>query len=161
MAAGTIPSGFNVESFSQGSFEGEGDTRRLQIEEKEYPAVVVGPFGDEKGTRLFTTDKGRLALQVVWQLDDPEQQRKLGLDKMPTRRQTCWLDLSDKGGLDMGPYKNPDLNKLREVFDLNQPGVAWKFQDFVGKSAMVKVKNSTNKEDPDNPFQNVAAVTKM
>jgi len=154
------PSGFNVEAFASGSFEGEGDTRRLQLPEKDYRAVVEGPFMDEKATRLFTSDKGAVALIVVWRLDDPEIQAQFKLEKMPTKRQTVWLDLTPNGGLDMGEYKNSELNKLREVFDLNRPGIEWKFSDFIGKSAMVKLKNSRNPDDPQNPYQNIAAVTR-
>lgn len=154
------PSGFNVEAFAGGSFEGEGDTRRLQLEEKDYRATVEGPFGDEKATRIFTSDKGAVALVVQWRLDDPEQQAKLNLDRMPMKRQTVWLDLTPNGGLDMGPYKNSELNRLREVFDLNKPGVQWKFSDFIGRTAVVKLKNSKNPEDPNNPYQNITAVSK-
>lgn len=154
------PSGFNVEAFSAGSFEGEGDTRRLQLEEKDYRAVVEGPFGDEKATRIFTSDKGAVALIVVWRLEDPEQQAKYNLDRMPTKRQTIWLDITPNGSLDMGPYKNPDLNKFRDVFDLNKKGVEWKFQDFIGRTAIVRLKNFKNPDDPQNPFQNIVAVSR-
>lgn len=154
-----VPSNFNLDAFASSSFEGEGDTRRLRLEEKEYRAVVQGPWADERGTRLFTSDKGALALIVVWQLDDEEQRAKLNLEKMPTKRQTVWLDLTKGGALDMGPYKNSELNRLRDVFGLNAPGKQWKFPDFVGQVAMVKLKNQTNKEDPENPFQNITAVS--
>lgn len=160
MDRATLPSGFNVEAFANSSFEGEGDTRRLLIEEKEYNAVVVGPFNEEKATRLRPTDKGQLILDVVWQVDDPEQQSRLGITKMPTKRQSIFLDLTAGGALDMGEYKNAELNKLREVFDLNAPGVQWKFSDFVGRTALVKLKNGANKDDPNNPYQNIVAVTK-
>lgn len=155
-----LPSGFNLEAFANSSFEGEGDTRRLLVEEKEYNATVVGPFGEEKATRLRVTDKGQTILDVVWQLDDPEQAQRLGLQRMPSKRQSIFLDITPGGGLDMSEFKNGDLNRLRDVFGLNQPGVNWKFSDFVGRTATVKLKNSTNKDDPDNPYQNIVAVAK-
>ena len=156
-----IPSSFSVDSFTQGQFEGEGDTRRVRIEPKEYQAVVVGPFGDEKGTRVRTTDKGHIILEIVWQPDDEAQRQALGMEKLPSVRQSIFLDVTESGGLDMGPLKNGDLNRLREVFDMNKPGVKWGFADFVGKAAKIKVVHRTNKEDPDNPFVNVAAVSKL
>lgn len=159
--ATSIPSGFNLDAFASGSFEGEGDTRRLQIETKEYNAVVAGPFGEEGKTRLQQTEKGGLMLVIVWQLDDEEQRQKLQLEKMPTRRQSIFLDLTPNGALDMGPYKNADLNRLRDVFGLNVPGKQWRFQDFVGQPARIKIENRTNKEDPENPYQNVTAVAPM
>lgn len=154
-----VPSGFNLDAFANSSFEGEGDTRRLQIEPKEYRAVVAGPFGEEGKTRLQTTEKGGLMLVVVWQPDDEEQRQKLGLEKMPTKRQSIFLDLTPNGALDLGPYKNAELNRLRTAFGLNEPGKQWKFSDFVGQVALIKIENRTNKEDPENPYQNVTAVS--
>lgn len=156
-----VPAGFNLDAFQQTAFEGEGDTRRLRIEEKEYNAVIEGPWGEEGKTRLQTTEKGGLMLVVVWRLDDEEQRQKLGLERMPTKRQTIFLDLTPNGALDMGEYKNADLNRLREAIGLRQPGQAWKFPDFVGRPARIKIENRTNKEDPDNPFQNVTAVSPL
>lgn len=156
-----VPSTFDAASFGQGSFEGQGDTRRLQIEAKEYNAFIVGPFGEDKKTRIRTTDKGQVILEVVWQPDDAEQQKKLAIEKMPTVRQSVFLDVNDSNGLDMGPFKNADLNKLREVFGLNAPGIKWSFADFIGKPAKIKVEQKANKDDPQNPFTNVTAVKKM
>jgi len=154
-----LPSGFNVEAFAAGAFEGVGDTRRVRIDPKEYNAQVVGPWGDKTKLR---TEKGFLILDVVWQPDDEEQRRALNIDKLPTVRQSIFLDLTAGGaGLDMGPLKNGDLNRLREVFDLNQDGIQWKFQDFVGKPARIKVVHKPNKDDPESPFTNVTAVSKI
>lgn len=154
------PSSFDPTAFGAGSFEGQGDTRRLQIEAKEYTAFVVGPFGEDKKTRIRTTDKGHVIFEVVWQPEDPEQQQRLKVEKLPPVRQSIFLDLTEGGGLDMGPFKNADLNKLREVFNLNQPGVKWSFSDFVGKAAKIKLEHKPNKDDPANPFSNVTAVTR-
>jgi hypothetical protein len=155
-----LPSSFNVEAFAAGSFEGAGDTRRLQIEAKEYMASVKGPFNEERSTRLRTTEKGHLILDVVWQPDDEAQRQALGLEKMPTVRQSVFLDVTPSGGLDMAPFKNGDLNRLREALNLNADGVKWSFADFVGKAARIRVEHRPNATDPANPYQNVTAVTK-
>lgn len=154
------PSSFNPEAFASGSFEGEGDTRRFQLPPKEYMAFVVGPFGEDKKTRIRTTDKGHVIFEIVWQPDDAEVKQQFGLEKLPTVRQSIFLDITEQGGLDMGPFKNADLNKLREVFELNAAGVRWSFQDFIGKPARIKVEQRPNPQDPNNPFSNVTAVTK-
>ena len=156
-----IPSSFDPASFGSGSFEGEGDTRRFQLPAKEYPAFIVGPFGEDKKTRIKTTEKGQVILEVVWQPDDGEVRAAHKLEKLPTVRQGIFLDLTDAGGLDMAPFKNADLNKLREVFGLNSAGVKWSFTDFIGKPARIKVEQKSNKEDPNNPFTNVTAVTRL
>jgi hypothetical protein len=158
-----LPSSFNVEAFAQGSFEGEGDTRRIKLEPKEYPAQVVGPWGDKTKLKVGTSKDGQahLILEVVWQPDDPEQRQKLGIDRLPTVRQSIFLDVTPNNGLDMGPLKNGDLNRLREVFGMNAPGVQWSFPQFIGKPARIKVTHGANKEDPDNPYVNVSAVSKL
>ena len=154
-----LPSGFNVEAFASGAFEGKGDTRRIRLEPKEYNAQVVGPWGEKTKLRQ---EKGFLILDVVWQPDDEEQRRALNVERLPTVRQSIFLDLTPGGsGLDMGPLKNGDLNRLREVFDLNAEGVQWKFQDFIGKPAKIKVVQKGNKDDPENPFTNVTNVSKI
>ena len=160
-ALGALPSSFDVTSFGAGSFEGKGDTRRLQIDAKEYTGVIKGPFGEDKSTRLRPTDKGQLIFNVVYQLDDPEQCAKLGIEKLPQISQSIFLDLTPQGGLDMGPFKNAQLNLLRAACGLNEDGVKWGFADFVGRPVKVKVEHKANKDDPANPYQNVTAVTKM
>jgi len=155
-----LPTSFDLNSFQQASFEGAGDTRRLRIEPKEYPAMVVGPFG-EKGKTGLRTEKTYLILDVVWQPSDDEQMKTLGLERLPTVRQSLFLDLTAQGGLDMGPFKNGDLNRLREVFALNDPRLPWKFADFVGRPARIKVEHRPNEKDPANPYTNVTAVSKM
>jgi hypothetical protein len=154
-----VDSTFDVDAFAQGSFEGEGDTRRFQHEPKEYNAIVMGPWKEK--TKLRTTDKGQLILDVLWQVDDPEQMAKHNLERLPPVRQSIFLDLTPAGALDMGPFKNPELNKLRAVFGLNKPGVRWTFQDFIGKPAKVKVEQRPNAQNPQDPFTNVTAVTAL
>lgn len=154
-------SSFDPAAFGAGSFEGEGDTRRFQLPPKEYNAVIVGPFNEDRKSRIKTTDKGQVIFEVVWQPSDSEVQNQFKLEKLPTVRQGIFLDVTDSGGLDMGPFKNADLNKLREVFGLNAAGVKWSFADFMGKPARIKVEQKANKDDPNNPFTNVTAVTKL
>ena len=135
---------FNVEAFSSGQFEGANDTRFVRLEPKEYQAVIVGPFGEDKKTRIRTSEK-----------------QALGLERLPTVRQTVFLDLTAQGGLDMGPFKNADLGRLREALNLNAEGQRWSFQEFIGKAAKIKVEQKPNEKDPANPYTNVTAVTKL
>lgn len=154
-----VDSSFDPNSFGNSSFEGKGDTRRLQLPEKDYPAFIVGPWGEDGKTRI-RVEKGFVILDVVWQPNDPQVQQQLGVEKLPTKRQSIFLDVTPQGGLDMGPFKNGDLNRLREVCGLNQEGVKWSFQDFIGKPGIITLKNKPNKDDPENPYQNISAVTK-
>ena len=152
-----LPTSFDLNSFQQASFEGQGDTRRLRIEPKEYRATVVGPYGEQGRTRL-RVEKQYLILDVVWQPEDPQQQQALGLERLPTVRQSIFLDVTPEGGLDMGKFKNGDLNRLRDLFGLNDPTKPWKFSDFVGRAATIKVEHRPNEKDPQNPYTNVTSV---
>jgi len=158
MDKGPLSSSFNVDAFEQSTFEGRGDTRRLRIEPKEYPAQIVGPWKEKTKLRQ---EQGWLILDVIWQPDDEEQRQKLNVDKLPTVRQSIFLDLTSSGALDMGDLKNGDLNRLREAIGLNEEGKPWKFPDFIGRPARIKVVHKPNKEDPENPYQNVTAVSKI
>lgn len=154
-----VSSSFDPSSFANASFEGEGDTRRFQMPPGEYNAFIVGPFGEDKKTRIAVSDKGFVQLVIVWQPDAPQIQSEYKLEKVPMISQRLFLDMTDGGGLDMGPFKNAELNKLRSVFGLNQAGVRWSFNDFIGKTAKIKVEQKPNKDDPSNPYTNVTAVT--
>jgi hypothetical protein len=155
-----LPSTFNVEAFTQAQFEGANDTRFLRIEPKEYMAQIVGPFGEDRKTRIRTSDSGFIMLDVVWQPTDPAQQEKLNLEKLPTVRQTVFLDVTPQGGLDMSPFKNGDLGRLREALGLNIDGQRWSFHDFVGRVARINVVHRPNENDPANPYTDVKGVTK-
>ena len=159
--ANELPSTFNLEAFQQATFEGEqGDTRYAPpIEAKEYLAMIKGPYNTDKATRL-RQEKGYLILDVVYEVDDPEQLQKLGFTKLPSVRQSIFLDLTEQGGLDMGPYKNGELNRLREAIGMNVPGQRWGFADFVGKPVRVKVGHRADKDRPERTYAEVREVTK-
>jgi hypothetical protein len=154
------PSSFSVESFANAQFEGKGDTRRLStaIEEKEYNAIIEGPWGDVTKIRV---EKGYPILDIQWRPNDPELMTKLGVEKLPLVRQSIFLDVTPAGGLDFGPFKNGDLNRLRDAIGLNADGLRWSFQDFIGKPAKIKVVHKVNEKDLANPYVNVTAVTKL
>ena len=154
------PSTFNVDAFGNSQFEGKGDTRRLSsaIVEAEYPAIIEGPWGEVTKIRV---EKGYPILDIQWRPSAPELQQKLGVEKLPLVRQSIFLDVTESGGLDMGPFKNGDLNRLREAIGLNADGQRWSFQDFIGKPAKIKVVHKANDKDLQNPYVNVSSVTKL
>ena len=155
-----IDSSFNVEAFGAAQFEGANDTRFLRIEPKEYRAVIIGPFGEDKKTRLRTSDKGFLMLDVVWAPEDEIQRVALGVERLPYVRQTVFLDVTPQGGLDMSPFKNSDLGRLREALGLNTEGQRWSFNDFIGRAGLITVEQKPNEKDSANPYTNVKSVTR-
>jgi hypothetical protein len=154
------PSTFSAESFAQATFEGKGDVRRISsaVDEGEYPAIIEGPWGAATKIRV---EKNYPILDVQWRPSSPELQQKLGIERLPMIRQSIFLDVTSTGGLDFGPFKNGDLNRLREAIGLNNDGQRWSFQDFIGKPAKIKVVHKPNEKDAQNPFVNVVSVTKL
>lgn len=154
------PSSFNVDSFASAQFEGKGDTRRLSsaVEPDEYPAIIEGPWGEATKIRF---EKGYVILDIQWRPSSPELQAKLGVERLPMVRQSVFLDVTASGGLDQGPFKNGDLNRLREAVGLNKDGQKWSFQDLIGKPAKIKVVHRPNEKDPSNPFVNVVAAAPL
>lgn len=156
-----LPSTFNLEAFQQSTHEGKGDTRRIRIEPKEYNAQIVGPWGEKSKLRVERGKDGQshLIADLLWQPDDPEQRAALGIERLPTIRQSIFLELTPGGGLDMGPLKNGELNRTREALGMNKDGQQWKWHEFIGKPGKIKVVHRPNPDDPENPYMNVAAVT--
>lgn len=153
-----LPSSFDVNQFANAAFEGKGDTRRMRLEPKEYNAQIAGPWGEKTKLRR---EKDYLILDVWWQVDDEEQRQRLGVEKLPGARQSIFLELTPNGALDLGEMKNGELNRLREAIGLNADGVQWKFPDFVGRPAKIKVVHKPNPDDAENPYVNVTAVTAL
>lgn len=157
-----LPSTFNLDSFQNASFEGVGDTKRLRVPEGDFNAVIVGPWGERSKLRVQQGQGGTyLIADIVWKPSDPKIQSELGVEELPTVRQSIFLDLTPGGGLDMGPYKNTELNLLLTVFGLGTNGAPWKWSDLIGRPARVKTKHNANEKNPLDPFVNVTAVTKI
>lgn len=149
---------FDVASFASAQFEGKNDTRRLQLAQKPYRFVIEGPFGEDKKTRIQVSKNGNLMLTLAVTPEDPEQMAALNLTKMPTIYHNIFLDATPQGTLDMGPFKNADLGKLREALGMNVEGQPWSFQGFVGRAFTGMLEYRPNEQDPENPFANI---TKM
>lgn len=156
-----LPSAFDPQGFAAGSFEGSNDTRFLLIEAKEYNAIIKGPWNDDRGTRIRTTEKGQVILDVVYTVDDEPQRQKLNVNALPSVRQSIFLDLTEQGGLDMGPFKNGALGRLREALGLNAAGQKWSFADFIGRPVRIKVGHRADKNDPSKVYTDVESVTKL
>lgn len=154
----SLPSSFSLEGFQSGSFEGAGDTRRLRLEEGDYPAVLVGPWGEKSKLEV---KKDFLILELIWQPDSDTFKQKFNVDRLPTVRQSIFLDVTPGGALDMGPFKNADLNLVLGALGLGQNGAKWKFEDMIGKPAKIKVTQRPNPSNPLDPYTNVSAVSKL
>jgi hypothetical protein len=134
------PANFDPSVFLNMEFTEANSTDFVPVPAEEYFAIVdkVEPqqWAKKDGT------KSGLKVAITWSIDDAGVRELLGRDKI-TVRQDLMLDTTEQGTIDMGKGKNVGLGRLREALGLNKPGVAFRFSDFVGQYAKVKVDHRT------------------
>lgn len=147
---------FNPDQFLDMQVTEANDTKLVPIPVGEYTAVA-----DEVKCRQWQSKKdpslSGLTLDVTWNIDSPELKELLGREKV-VARQGIMLEITESGTLDMGKGKNVQLGRLREALDLNQPGVAFSFNQIPGRVAKISV---TQRIDGDNIFNDVKGVMKV
>jgi hypothetical protein len=113
-------------------------TEYVPVPEGEYFAVVdkVEP------SQWQSRDKAKSGIKITldWAIDDAGVRELLGRDKI-TVRQDVMLDTTESGSIDMGKGKNVRLGQLREAVGKNVPGQSFRFGDFLGAYAKVRVEH--------------------
>lgn len=142
---------FDPDAFLSEETKGSNSTSLIPLPEKEVPGVV---------TKVEARTFGEYAvLDVHWEVDDVECSEMRG-GKAPTVRQTIFLDISETGGLDMSEGKNIGLGRLRKAVGQNGKG-AWSPTQLEGETALIKITQTPNKEDPSIVYNNVGGVTAL
>lgn len=154
---------FNLEAFSQTPINQAFDTKYVPHPQGEYLMVIKGPFMDEKATKLRTTEKGQVILDVVYETDGTQLtpdgkplKDELGMDT-GTVRQSIFLDIEPAGGLSAARGKNVKLGKLREALGQNDPSKPWSFTNLIGGVVKGTIKHDMVKDEV---YANVTAVVK-
>lgn len=146
---------FDPKLFGQTEIVGQNDTIRPYIEDGEYPAIV-----DSYDFRQYDRKDGpgkSTFMDLLWSVDDAKAREVMNREKVLVR-QSIGLDLTSDGNLDMGKGRNVNLGRLREALGLNRPGQPFKFDDFVGRTAKIKV---TTRKDGDDTYNDVKGVTAL
>lgn len=150
---------FNPETFLQQQVTGANATKYPVIPAGEYPAI-----SQKLDLRQMesTKEPGKkfTVLDLTWGIDDAGVKEATKLDN-PTCRQSIFLDTVDTPEgpkLDMSETKNVQLGRLREALGLNDPSQPFSFGQLVGQPAIVRIEQSPNPNDPDNPYSNVTKV---
>ncbi len=120
---------FDSDTFMSATVEGESSTVFIPVPEGEFQALA-----EKVESR---NANGYVILDVTWNIDDDSVVTATGRDKN-TARQSIFLDMTDAGGIDMGPGKNIQLGKLREAIGQNGPG-AWSPSMILGNVAKIRV----------------------
>jgi hypothetical protein len=145
------------QAFLDQTIQGANSTTRIPIPVGDYPCIIKDiayrtiERKDQPGAMSHVLD-------VVYAIDDANVREVTGLPQ-PTVRQTCWLDLTDEGKLDMSKGKNVDLGRLREALGLNDPSVPFSFNQLKGQACFVKVVQNPSKDGKET-YANVDRVGK-
>lgn len=133
-------------------------TKYISVPAGEWPARIV----DFKGRSAKNAETGveTPVIDIFFGITDPKVIETTGMDE-PRVRQSLFLDLNPNGGLATGEGKNVKLGKLRDVLGQNKPGQPWRFDMLRGGIVKVKVSHAPNPKDPENPYVNVDAVSKL
>ena len=150
---------FNPDTFLEQTVTGSMDTVFPTIPPGEYPAISKSIKAREMPNTKEPEKGPFTVLDIVWAIDDAAAKEATGLDS-PTCRQSVFLDLHE-GLLDMREKKNISLGRLREALGLNDPEKPFSFNDLVGQPAIVRIEQSPNAKDPENPYSNVTKVAQV
>ena len=152
---------FDPQALINTTFEGGFSTVRVPIPENEYQAVIA----EEPKAAVWnfkTGEPGGLKLQIQWEILDEELARKMERKKVVLRDEIM-LDVTETGMLDKGKGKNVQLGRLLEALGLNKPGVAWTFQQMVGRPVLIAIKHDVQQRDGEEPvtYERVKAYAKF
>lgn len=149
---------FDPDQFMDMTIDDANSTSVEPVPEGDWKAIAddvkVRPWQSRKDP-----SKSGLALDVVWQLDDPELPEQFQGRKA---KQGIMLDLTDDGQLDMSKGQNVSLGRLRTAIGKNNPGESFAFSMIPGNMAQVRIKHRQpdDQPDPENPiiYTDVAGV---
>ena len=157
---------FDPEAFlASTEVTGAMETKFQRVPPAEYLAVIEKVEGREakfvpkKGPRMGQ-QVSQPCVDVTYLIDDAKLRETLGMST-PRITQGLFLDVNEAGQLEMGPGKNINLGRLRAACKQNDPSVSWKFGNLVGQLVKIKVEQSPNPNDPNDPYSNVTAVTSV
>lgn len=128
---------FDPSSFLDESVTDPNSTSSTPVPEGEYTAVAGEPAlrnGTDKNGAPWN------ALDINWAIDDPKVAEVTGRPANSVR-QSFFLEIDEKGKLDIGKGKNVSLGRLREAIGLNTPGKPFSFRMIQGQVAKVTVKH--------------------
>jgi len=150
---------FNADTFLNETVTGSHDTKYPVIPAGDYPAISKKVDAREMANTKKPQDGPFTVLDITWGIDDAAVKEATAMDE-PTCRQSVFLDLHE-GKLDMREKKNIGLGRLRETLGLNDPTVPFSFNNLVGQPAIVRIEQSPNPKDPENPYSNVTKVAQI
>ncbi len=112
----------------------------------------------------YREPKGSKVLDIYWAIsgdqlgpDGQTLEATTGMKEVQVR-QSCFLDITSNGALDMGKGKNVSLNKLREALGQNVAGQPWSPRMLDGQVARI---STSSRQDGDKTYTDVKSVAKL
>lgn len=133
---------FDAKNFLDMEIEGENSTEVIPVPPGEYIGLCVEVKAREWKARDGT--KEGKALDVSWEIDDPEIKTATSRDRVVIR-QGVMLETTESGAIDMSKGKNVQLGRLRAAVGMNTGG-KFRFSDIVGQAATIKVTNEPQED---------------
>jgi len=146
-------SGFDPETYMHEEYTESTSTRQTPLPEDEYLGTVT------KVETPFKTTNGYWLQKCHFRVDHPELTEELGR-KASTVRLTLFLDLTASGSLDFSTGKNIGLGRLRAALGQNEAGEPWSPSYMEGNQAMIRVKHTPDKDDPEKIYEEVRGVSR-
>lgn len=147
-------SGFDPDAFLHETYTDATATREVPLPEGEYLGTI------SKVNPPRQTQNGYVLMEVNFLVDHPELSDELGREKS-TARYTVFLDMTSEGALDFGAGKNVNLGRLRSAVGQNVAGEPWSPSQLEGQQAMIRVKHTPDKNDPEIVYTDVRGVSQV
>lgn len=147
---------FDPDTFLDQEVEGANSTVTIPIPANVYPGAIADVSAAHGVSQK--TQKEWAALDVTWELEDPDLPSLIKRDKAVVR-QRVMLDLNELGGIDTSEGKNVQLGKLRKATGTNDG--AFRPRDLLGRRALVSVTQRPHPDDAETILNDVKGVAAL
>lgn len=138
---------FDAEAFKSAAVSEVNADRFTPVPEGDYIGTIT-----KSEVAAGESAKGPWArLDVFVNIEDPTTGR------MRDVKGGIMLDLTESGGLAVGPNRNVKLGQLRSAIGKNQPGIPFAWSDPVGHEVKIYVKHRADKTDPEKMYEDIAS----
>lgn len=151
-----MDSAFDPANLLERTWSGQLATHRQPIPPDEYPATVADIKAGTANVKNKETGIEEVVptLDVTFEIQDPELQKTMGLNKLPTASRKIWLNLDENDQLD--PDNNIALGQLVEACGVDMEG-EWTLADLIGASVVIRITTRPDQSNPQHPgYTNVA-----
>ena len=136
---------FSVEAFKAAAVSDTNADRYTPMPEGDYTGTIskVDIAGGESARGPWAR------YDVIVDVQDPTTERQRGV------RASIMLDLTDNGGLAVGPNRNVKLGQFRTAIGKNVPGKPFQWEDALGCTVTFTLGHRVDKDDATKVYEDV------